>query len=154
MTHVIIIHFENILLKISSRLSDRHKADLEKIKSNRSWLFHLKSQLELFLFLTFFFKSLAGEEMSLYLEFNTQVLMDLTKVTYLYFSTINGLLIPSLFPSRWWIFVSVYSSLFLVRLYFIIHMKAYYRNNQIHFSYSFCWIIKSSFFFFCRKMTF
>lgn len=93
MTHVIIIHFENILLKISSRLSDRHKADLEKIKSNWSLLFHFKSQLESFLFLTCFFKSLAGEEMSLYLEFNTQVLMDLTKVTYLYFSTINGLLV-------------------------------------------------------------
>lgn len=50
----------------------------------------------------------------------------------------------SLFPSRWWIFVSVYSSLFLVWLYFIIHIQAYYRNNQIHLSYSFCLIIKSS----------
>lgn len=42
-----------------------------------------------------FFKSLADEEMSLYLEFNTRGLMDLTRVTYLYFSTINGLLIFS-----------------------------------------------------------
>lgn len=39
------------------------------------------------------FKWVADEEMSLYLEFNTQVLQNLTGVTYLYFSTINGLLI-------------------------------------------------------------
>lgn len=45
--------------------------------------------------LSHIFSSLADEEMSLYLEFNTQDLMDLTKVTYLYFSTINGLLIFS-----------------------------------------------------------
>lgn len=149
MTHVIIIHWKKTH---SFRYLPESQVDIKQILKNLKAVealpFHFKSQLESFLFSHFF--QVTGWWRNVFIFRVQYSAPDGSSQGYLSLFQYNkwiANLSPSLFPSRWWIFVSVYSSLFLVCLYFIIHMKAYYRKNQIHLSYSLCLIIKNSIFF-------